>query len=217
VILLVSGATVYASQNSLPGEPLYLIKSLSEDIRVSIAASTESKLDLTLNYSSRRIGEITSMVGEGKNLPDEASERLNNELDHALLLAAQMDDRNMQDALGRIKHLAKSQGMTIKELLNMLPEQSTPAIIKLRERLEEQIELSTFGEIDPQAFRTELLKRQNQQGKPDTGENENKPDNNNEPAVSPGNGGGEGNDGNNSGDQPNSNPGHDNPSPGQFR
>jgi hypothetical protein len=162
IILIGSSATVYAAQNSLPGDPLYLIKSLSEDIRLSITSSPQSKLQLTLDFTDRRMGEITTLLSNGKDLPNQASERFNGELDSALLLAAQMDDAKMKNALGKIKILAEDQGMSMDKLINQLPEQAEPAIIRLQQRLQEQIEMSNFGVKDPQAFRSEIRERERQ-------------------------------------------------------
>jgi hypothetical protein len=165
LILVGSTATVYASQSSLPGDPLYIVKSLSEDFRLSFTTSPQAKLDLTLTYTERRIGEITTLVSFGKLLPDKASDRFKGELEDALLLAANMDDDNLERALGKIKQAAESQGTTLEELITNLPDQAEPAILRLQQRLAEQIYLSNFGESDPSSFRQEIQARHNQREK----------------------------------------------------
>jgi hypothetical protein len=161
-ILVGSSLTVYAAQDSLPGETLYLVKSWSEDVRLSLTSSPQVKLRMTLDYTNRRMGEIAILLAMGKSLPERTSDRFQAELDNALQLAVQMDDSHMHYALGQIKQLAESQGITMEELLNSLPDQAQPAIIRLRQRLLEQVTLSSIGVNDPQAFRSEIHKRQNQ-------------------------------------------------------
>jgi hypothetical protein len=160
ILLAGSSATVFAAQNSLPGEPLYAIKSLSEDVRLTMALNPQTKLDLTLTYTNRRAEEISSLVANGEELPTQTSARYQLELEQALDLAAQMNDQQMQVALIQIKNRAEKQGMTMEELLANLPEQASPAILRLQERLQEQVMLSSFGESDPQAFRNEIRERQ---------------------------------------------------------
>jgi hypothetical protein len=160
ILLIGSSATVFAAQNSLPGDPLYAIKSLSEDVRLTMAFTPQTKLDLTLTYTNRRVEEISSLVANGEELPTQASDRFQLELEQALDLAAQMNDQQMQAALIQIKNGAEKQGMTMEELLAKLPEQASPAILRLQERLQEQVMLSSFGESDPQAFRNEIRERQ---------------------------------------------------------
>ena len=163
IILSGSSITVAAAQSSLPGEPLYAIKSWSEDVRLSMTHSTEAKLNLTLDYTNRRLDEISGLLAGGKALSDQSSDRFQEELENALQLAAQLDDTQMQDALGQIKKHAEYQGMTIEELIDKLPPQAEPAIVRLQARLAEQIQLSNFGESDPQSFRAHIRERQQKQ------------------------------------------------------
>jgi len=165
-LLVVGSASVYAANNSLPGEPLYAIKTLVEDVQLSLVTSPQARLELTLNYTNRRMDEITSLITAGKFLPEKASQRFRGELEGALLLAAEMNDMQMQKALGKIKLAAEHQGMTIDELIEKLPDNAEPAITRLQERLQEQVHLSEFGERDPQAFRTQIHGRRLQQNNP---------------------------------------------------
>ncbi len=164
-LLAASSLTVYAAQSSLPGEPLYSIKSLGEDIRLTLTISTEAKLNLTMEYANRRLAEIQSLALHGKSLTDQTSARYQQELEDELELASQMNDRQMQLALGQIKAQAEAQGMTLEELIASLPNQASPAIANLQEQFEEQVQLSEIGEKNPQAFRKEIQERaQNRHG-----------------------------------------------------
>jgi hypothetical protein len=160
VLLGASSFTVFAAQSSLPGDPLYPIKSVSEDIRISLAFSTQAKLNLTMDYTNQRVREIQGLATQGKSLPDQTSERYQHELEAELQLAAQMNDQAMQSALLQIKVHAENQGMTVEELIAHLPNQASPAILRLQERLQEQVQLSTIGEKNPQAFRQEIHERE---------------------------------------------------------
>ena len=159
-ILFGSSFTVYAAQSSLPGETLYAVKSFSEDVRLSLTTSSQDKLNLILDYTNRRADEINQLAARGKALPEQTSKRYQNELESALQLAADMNDEQMQHALGQIKRQAERQGMTLEDLITGLPDQAGPAIIHLQQRLQEQVNLTTFGEKDPQGFRLEMRARQ---------------------------------------------------------
>ena len=162
VLVFIAGSsfTVYASQSSLPGEPLYTVKSLSEDVRLSFTFSKQAKLNLTLDYTTRRIGEIRSLVSAGKSVPEQSSDRYQMELEDALQLAAQMNDQQLVPALNEIKISAEDQGMSVDELISGLPEHASPAIVHLQQRIREQVQLSTIGEKDPQVFRSEIRGRE---------------------------------------------------------
>jgi hypothetical protein len=160
IFLVGSSLTVYAAQTSLPGEGLYPIKSISEDIRLKLTHSPRARLELTLEYSHRRVTEISRMLEMGKNIPSQVSDRFQDELEGALLIAAQMDDPQMKKALEEIKDQAENQGKTFNGYISHLTEQNEPAFVRLQERLQEQIKLSAFGESDPQKFRLEIRERQ---------------------------------------------------------
>ena len=221
IVLVGSSLTVYASQASLPGDILYPLKAVSEDIRLSITRSPQAKLDITLEYTNRRMDEITEAVSAGRPVQSQVSNRFGDELDSALLLAAQMEDTQMQMAIRAIKSHAQNQGITIEELIHQLPLQADPAIVQLQERLREQVTLSAIGENDPQTYRIRIRERlqrrsETHQPKPVEDENSSNPDGsttpeptkadeqhdngNGNPSQAPGNSG--------------SNPGQGNPNPG---
>ncbi len=159
VLLAASSVTVLAAQSSLPGEPLYPVKSWSEDLRLAVTASSQARLDLTLSLTERRLGEVSSLVSAGKPIPANTSQRFQDEMDSALQLAAEMDDEGMLTALGAISEQAKSQGLTLQELISRLPPQAEPALVHLQQRLQEQVDLSAMGEKDPAEFRTQVHDR----------------------------------------------------------
>jgi hypothetical protein len=165
VILAGSSFTVLASQSSLPGQVLYPVKSWSEDVRLSITSSPDEKLNLTLYFTNRRLEEISNLLADGNTVNDQTANRFQSELEDALQLAAQLDDTQMKHALGEIKNHAEKQGMTMQELISKLPPQADPAVLRLQQRLSEQVQLSNVGEKDPKEFRAQVHGRlQNQHG-----------------------------------------------------
>jgi hypothetical protein len=179
-ILAGSSVTVYASQSSLPGEPLYPVKSWTEDVRIAMTTSPDAKLSLTLDYTNRRVDEISVLLADGKTVNEQTSDRFQKELEDALQLAAQLDDTHMQVALGEIKSHAEKQGLTMKELISKLPPQAIPAVIKLQERLNEQVKLSDVGKTDPADFRLQVHERlknlQRTKHAPDAGQSHSTPE-----------------------------------------
>jgi hypothetical protein len=155
------------------------VKTWTEDVRLSLTFSTQAKLNLTLEYTNRRLSEISSLVAQGKLVGDQTSDQYQQELDDALKLAAQMTDQQIQAALGQIKNQAGKQGMTIQELINQLPPQADPALIRLEQRLNTQVQWTEMGEADPQAFRIQLHERMH--GQP----GQNKPNVTEEPLSTP--------------------------------
>ncbi|PWB51463.1 MAG: hypothetical protein C3F13_13555 [Anaerolineales bacterium] len=164
ILLVGSSLTVYAAQDSLPGQPLYPLKSWSEDLRLSLTGSPQAKLRLTLEYTNRRMNEISTLMDQGIPVSQQSSERFQQQLEEALQYATQLDDTQMIQALENIKRNAENQGITLQDLIIQLPAQAEPAAIQLQQRLDEQVQLSNYGEADPKGFRERVRERaRNQQ------------------------------------------------------
>jgi hypothetical protein len=59
-----------ASQNSLPGETLYPIKILTEDVRSSLAVTPESKAKIQSSFAARRVEEVKAIMEKNEVSPE---------------------------------------------------------------------------------------------------------------------------------------------------
>jgi len=103
VIFLGAGGAAFASQGSLPGETLYPVKILTEDIRTSIAASPESKAELHITFASRRIQEVKEIINEkgvDEGTIEVAYSRLQKDLDEVTAIVEAQTEKGIEvDAL----------------------------------------------------------------------------------------------------------------------
>jgi len=166
IVLASSGITVFAAQDSLPGDRLYPLKTWSENLRYSLTFSTQSRLNLTLDYTNSRVNEISSLVAQGRIVSDQTSDQYQQELNNALELAAQMNDTQLESALQQIMSHAGKQEMIVQRLIGQLPPQAQPAMRLLQERLQAQLQLSALGKADPKTFRMEIQERLQRQNGP---------------------------------------------------
>lgn len=65
-LLLGGGITAVAAQDSLPGDLLYPVKTLVEDIELGLATNPETEFDIALKHALKRFEEINTLVGEGE-------------------------------------------------------------------------------------------------------------------------------------------------------
>jgi hypothetical protein len=154
-----AGATVYAAQGSLPDQPLYQVKTWSEDVRLALTGSAQGKLDLTLEFTDRRLAEIAKLQTANKPIPAGVTTRLQQELNTALKIAAAMDDPQMVQALVQIRQQAEVQAQIMASVMNAGSNQGDPILARLQERLQEQVRLAAAGETDPQGFRLQVRDR----------------------------------------------------------
>jgi hypothetical protein len=62
----VGGSTVHASQDSLPGDTLYSVKLVSEQIRVALTFSSSEKTELYLSLAENRIEEMAALADSNR-------------------------------------------------------------------------------------------------------------------------------------------------------
>jgi len=88
IVLAAGSGTVFASNSSLPGEPLYSVKMATESVRLTFAFSEEAKADLYVKMADRRVDEIIQMAEKGEAVQVEAA---TDKLQEHLLAMAGLD------------------------------------------------------------------------------------------------------------------------------
>ncbi len=59
---LATGATVYASQGSVPGDTLYPVKLAAERVGMALPANDESRAERALNFAQKRVREMVRLA-----------------------------------------------------------------------------------------------------------------------------------------------------------
>ena len=154
-----SGATVAAAQGSLPDQILYPLKTWSEDAVLSLTGSTQTRLQYVLDFSDRRVLEMTRLLADGKTIPAGVETRLQNELDLVLELIAGMNDTQALQQLQMIIQRADAQYQTMTMLMSGAPQSDGPLLLRAHARLQEQLQLGAMGESDMSGFRMQVRQR----------------------------------------------------------
>jgi hypothetical protein len=159
-----AATTVYAAQDSLPNQSLYPVKTWSEDTLLSLTGSPLTRLNYELDFTDRRIAEMTSLAAAGTPIPERVITRLQNELDQALELAAGLEDIQMLQQLEQILLRAETQLQTMNALMAGAPASDQPVLLQAHARIQEQVRLCALGETDPGGFRLQIRQRQQYRG-----------------------------------------------------
>lgn len=116
-LLFGGGATVVgAAQDDLPGEPLYAVKTWSEDVGLQFGYDTEAKALRLMELAQIRIDEMTRLVETGQPVPDQVRLRLEQHIRQALQLCAQLDDPAMERTLLQIRERLELQVQEMTQL-----------------------------------------------------------------------------------------------------
>jgi uncharacterized membrane protein YgcG len=152
-ILFASATTVFAAQNDLPTEPLYGVKTVSEDASLWLMTDPTLKLERLIELAQLRIQEMTALAEQDATIPELVVERLRMHIETALQLAAGQNDSNMQTSLLQIQSQLQTQEQTMMQLQSRASGNAQPALEQARIMTQEQLRLSNQGLDDPLAFR----------------------------------------------------------------
>ncbi|SFC21179.1 hypothetical protein SAMN04487968_104258 [Nocardioides terrae] len=121
-----TGTSAVASQGALPGDTLYPVKRLVEDVRTTLAMGETAKADVLLSQARTRLEELRGL-GERDDVDEAAVKRtiedFAQDADGAstILLADYADHRDEQ-AIGKLRTFTAQGATALSELADLLPE-----------------------------------------------------------------------------------------------
>lgn len=154
-----SGVTVVAAQDSMPGQPLYAVKTWSEDARAGMTENTQTRLDLALEYSQRRAEEMQVMLKARQTPPEAVQSRMQAEIDLALQLAAGQPDNEAVRAFEQICQQLRTQDQAFSHLGLPADPQAKALLTRTRDMLHDRLQLCDKGVKDPDQVRQQLRDR----------------------------------------------------------
>jgi hypothetical protein len=159
LILLASTSTVFAAQNDTPIEPLYGVKTLSEDVGLWLTANPDAKLERLMELAQVRVREMTALAEQDEIIPEKVLGRLHLHIETALQLAAGQNDEDMHESLLQIQSQLQTQEQVMTQLQNRSSDEEQPALEQARVMTQEQLQLASQGVEDPQTFRNRYQHR----------------------------------------------------------
>jgi hypothetical protein len=163
-----TGMAVIASQDSLPGETLYPIKIITEDIQFKFTNRESEKLEKALEFVNRRFIEASILEQEGKVWSQRElsnlEERLEQNFKDALLAAATME--NPELGLTTIKDQVKILNVAIQkrpqdQVSHDRPDDDDDQP-QLRTMFRKAYDIVLAGLEEPQNFKDMLVRRYGQ-------------------------------------------------------
>lgn len=157
-LLLGGGATaVGAAQDDLPGEPLYAVKTWTEDFSLQFQADEEDKVDQLMELVRVRVQEMVQLSENGEPIPDEVPLRLEQHIQQALRLCVNMDDPTMEGALLQVRNNLQEQAQVMEQLqLRTQDPQAVEMMLQTRTMLQQRLQLVDQGLQNGEMFREQV-------------------------------------------------------------
>ena len=161
ILLGGTGITVLAAQDSLPDQPLYDLKTFSEDLRIRLLADQQSQLDLDLEFTARRVQELITLSRAGEAPPEAVFTRLQTHLNHALEHAAGLEQNRFPAALQKLQQALQTQEQKLGRAQAQTPSSSQSHLTRAREMVQIRLRLVEEGLKNPSILQ-ERLRNQEQ-------------------------------------------------------
>jgi hypothetical protein len=182
VIVMVFGGAVtavQAAEASLPGQLMYPLKILVEDVQ-GIAASPEDQVQQSMLRLENRIQEILRLREQNKEVPESSYQKVENQLELTLRLMTGLADDELVPGLINLQSRLMVQDRLLQELQNQGQSSDDAVLERLRTMLQTRLQLLEDGIKDPQQLKIQLRDRDR--------DRDSRPDNGNQPANGQGSG-----------------------------
>jgi hypothetical protein len=153
-LLVGGGTTVKAAQDELPGQPLYGIKTFSEDVSLQFQSNPQTRVDLLMKFAQTRIQEMNQLIEAGQTLPEQVSLRLEQHLQQALQLCSNMDDTALDQKLPQLRNQLQQQERDMQRLQSHAAQNAQPVLEHTRAMLQVQLQVVNDGLLDHALFRS---------------------------------------------------------------
>jgi hypothetical protein len=151
-----AGATVLAAQDSLPGQALYGVKTISEDARLELTTNPDAKFQLAMVLANRRAQEIGSLLQDGELIPQELADRLYDHMQLALKLTANMEEVEQTAALLTLQRVIRDQDRVMGQGRVNAPDFIDPVMAQIQNQWAHQRQLIDSALETPFQFRQQF-------------------------------------------------------------
>lgn len=152
-LLAGGGITVRASQDDLPNEPLYGVKTWSENVSLQFQNNPEAKVERLMELTQTRVQEMSQIIESGQTPPDQVRQRLEQHLQQALQLCSNMDDAGLDRTLLHLRDQLQQHEREMQNLQIHAAQNAQPILERTHTMLQTQLQLASDGLQNHEMFR----------------------------------------------------------------
>jgi hypothetical protein len=152
-LLAGGGMTVRAAQDDLPNEPLYGVKTLSENVSLQFQNNPEAKVERLMELAQTRVQEMKQLIESGQTPPDQVRLRLEQHLQQTLQLCSNMDDAALDQTLLQLRDQLQQHERDMQRLQDHATPDTQPILERTRTMLQTRLQLVNDGLQNHEMFR----------------------------------------------------------------
>ncbi|HAL61140.1 MAG TPA: hypothetical protein DCP08_01875 [Chloroflexi bacterium] len=127
-LVLASAGTAMAAQGSIPGDPLYPVKRVTERLRLLVVRDLSGKTHLRLEFTRRRTEEIEALDERGEEVEESILVELATETEETLEEIEVAPEGNREILFEKLVDLTERQQKVLERVRDRVPEQAKSAL-----------------------------------------------------------------------------------------
>jgi len=132
-LIVAGGTTVHASQDSLPDDALYPVKTAVENLRLAVARTPEARASLHLELAERRVQEVVAQSSLGRTMSTSALEEVAVQTDAAIREMGSIPPEDSKTLVGELSQSTVNQQVALGQVSEAAPEAAQPALQQARD------------------------------------------------------------------------------------
>jgi len=152
-LLFGGGTTVSAAQDALPNEPLYAVKTWTEDLNLQFQNNPEELVTQLMDLAQIRVQEMTQLAETDATIPDSVQLRLQQHIQQALQTCVNMDDPILEHTLLQIRDRLRDQDRDLEQLQLQTQDQ---LLTQTRTMIQQRLQLVEEGLLNHEMFRYQV-------------------------------------------------------------
>lgn len=152
-LLAGGGMTVRASQDDLPNEPLYEVKTWSENVGLQFQNTPDAKVERLMELAHTRVQEMSRMIEAGQTPPEQVRLRLEQHLQQAFQLCSNMDDAALDRTLLQLRDQLQQHERDMQNLQVHAGQDAQPILKQTHTMLQTQLQFANDGLQNHEMFR----------------------------------------------------------------
>jgi len=127
-LVLASAGTAIAAQSSIPGDPLYPVKRVTERLGLLVVRDPPGKTHLRLEFTRRRTEEIEALYDRGEEVEASILVELATETEETLEEIEVAPEGNRRTLFEKLIHLTEREQKVLKRVHGRVPPQAKSAL-----------------------------------------------------------------------------------------
>lgn len=160
------GGVALASEDSLPGQVLYPVKLVVEDLRIAMGSSSEAKAEQSLSFLDSRLGEIEALNKQQSGIPEGVVARMTQQMEQTLTRIADSRPDDVPALLARFQEQLRLQQETLEGLKAGGPDSGQPGLEEALEATHRLRRMVDSAQDDPTEFQKQHKQGQDQSPDP---------------------------------------------------